>query len=183
MRFILNEARDTFRQNGSYLNRLRRILATQDKPLTESEWRETVGNQSFEEAQKYGLLTEEEVEREGPMLIKEKPPVPPSGPKMGGLKVKGISTYVKGDTEIIIADVQNNEATGRVRLARRGNDNEFSTDNLDLIDAEMCQDLDGIQRKIWTDLGDKEPFGEDPGKFPYHVRSRCSASGAPTDAA
>jgi hypothetical protein len=164
-------ARESHRSHGHYTNRFRSTIA-HFGILTEDEWRQNIGDTKFEDAKSFGLLVEEvepeeELEREG-TVIKEKPVAPKQG---SPLEVSEVICYKTDPEHILVAKVRHNNVEGMMRL-QRGAGQGWSTDNIDLIDAELCKDLAAAQEELWQ-KAPNQATGDDPGTYAYNIRSQC----------
>lgn len=177
--YRLVSARDISRSAGQYVNRLRSIINIGYEMLPESEWREMIGDDKFEEALRLGLFIledtndksddytpPEELERKG-KVIKEQPVE---------IRIKEIVYYKNdGDSTVYVIKVTNGNDSGMMRLAKSRDRYEWTTDNIDLITDDICEELKNIDGEFWK-YAPNSSRGKDTGPLPYVIKLRYNGT-------
>ena len=169
--YALAPEKDVRRGMGSYLNCLYTILRSAGYQFTTTEWCQRVGADKFYEGVKYGLLIQEDIQdnhepRGGEYVIKEQPP---QTMQDGDVKVDGIVAVGK---DALTAKITYRGKTGLVRMQKIGIKEEWSTNDIDMVDSEFCGLLDSLEKQI-SGAPKPQTATTDAGPLKYHLRSRC----------
>jgi uncharacterized protein YkuJ len=104
----------------------------------------------------------EELERQG-KVIKEQPVE---------IRIKEIICYKNdGSNTVYVVKVTNGNDSGMMRLAKHGDRYEWTTDNIDLVTDDICEELKNLDGEFWKHAPDDER-GNDTGPLPYLIKLR-----------
>ena len=171
--YRLTTESDTKRNLGSYLSCLYKILASAGIRGNVSEWCQRVGADKFHEGVKHQILVQEndaydddlEHRREG-YLIRENPPKPNvETPEVQVIKL------VRSGNNTLTAEISYKGQSALLRIQRLGGREEWTTDNIDIIDTNLCAYLDDVEKQMHNHH--TKPLVADMGPLRYHLRSRC----------
>jgi hypothetical protein len=175
--YRLTTESDTKRNLGSYLSCLYKILASAGIRGNVNEWCQRVGADKFHEGVKNNILVQEDqtygddMEHRGEgYLIKEQPPQAPV-PTPDDLSVDKI---IRMGQSTLTAQISYHGQTGLLRIQRLGDREEWTTDNLDMIDPEFCGRLTQIESEMHSMSYPRSAIEPDIGSLKYHLRSKCS---------
>lgn len=180
--YCLTTEADTKRNLGSYLSCLYKILASAGTKGNVSEWCQRVGADKFYEGVKNNILVVEnqaydddmEHRREG-YLIREQPPQTPE-PAPAPADDLTVNKIVRIGQSTLTAQVTYHGQTGLLRLQRLGGREEWTTDNLDMIDPAFCGRLAQIESEMHSmPQYPRSAMEPDLGPLKYHLRSKCSS--------
>lgn len=171
VQYSLTAEKDVRRGMGSYLNCLYTILKSAGNQFTTTEWCQRVGADKFYEGVQYGLLIQEDIQdnyepRGGEYIIKEQPP---QTMQQGDVKVDAIIAVGK---DALTAKITYRGKTGLVRMQKVGSKEEWSTNDIDMVDSEFCGLLDSLEKQMSSEPKPQRAVA-DTGSLKYHLRSRC----------
>lgn len=158
---------------GSYLNCLYSILSSAGEKNTMREWCIKVGTDKFYEGVENNLLVLENTygddleHRDGEYIIKEQPP-------QSSTQNFKIDKIINQGNGAITAQVTYNGKTGLLRVEHNNNKEEWTTDNLDMIDPLFCNNLAAMEQEM-SNLKTENP-APDNGPLRYQLKSRCSSA-------
>lgn len=164
------------RNLGSYLSCLYTILRSAGNKFTVREWCEKVGTDKFYEGVEYSLLIQENFHddvdhsNEDGYVIKETPPQP-TEPQSEVQVVK----LIRAGNNTLTAQVSYRGNNGLLRVQRFGSREEWTTDNLEMIDQDFCANLDNTEKQMQSNQQAYNPksLEADMGPLRYHLRSKC----------
>lgn len=157
---------------GSYLNCLYSILSAAGNKNTMREWCLKVGTDKFYEGVENNLLVLENVynddleHRDEGYIIKEQPPQSTQNFK--------IDKIISNGNGAITAQITYNGKTGLLRVEHNNTKEEWTTDNLDMVDSMFCNNLPAMEQEM-SSVGGGEA-APDSGPLRYQLKSRCTSA-------